>query len=481
MAVLPREGSLLVLMSLSCAWVGAAEAPPTTVEVPLTVDSGVPLRVYIDQRLAMREGELVHAKLIDPVYAFDRIVIPSGVRLEGNVTRLDPVSKMTRTQAILGGDFTPLHWARVEFTTIVMPDGRTIPIHTADSEGLRTLYVPPRPSKKKTTTPSQSSNAGVLGTARQQAAQEVRARISAKTQGVVDLIRGPNKMEQLEDFLIKKLPYHPQWYRRNTRFDAVLQDPMTFGRADVPLSALQNVGVPATTESVAEVRLLTSISSADADTNTKVEGVLSEPMFSADQKLLLPEGTLLRGQVRQARAARWFHRGGQLRFTFDQVEPPASTSIPPLPLQRREAQLAAVESNPQANVKVDSEGGAKATESKARLLGPAIALVVATKSLDNDAGRETVGSGGANGNYGGRALGGISGFGLLGAAAARASKPVGAVLGFYGLGWSVYSTVISKGKEVEFEKNTAMEIKFGASGSSPAKTKGNRLARTTQD
>jgi hypothetical protein len=479
MAVLPREGFLLVLMSLSCAWVGAAQAPPTAaVEVPLTVASGVPLRVYVDQRLAMREGELVHAKLIDPVYSFDRVVIPSGVDLQGHVTRLDRASKMTRTQAILGGDFTPLHWARVEFTTIMMPDGRMIPVHTADSEGLRTLYVLPRSPKKKPASPPRS-NSGVLGTARQQAAQEVQA-IKAKKQEVVDLVRGPNKMEWLEDFLIKKLPYHPQWYRRNTRFDAVLEEPLTFGKAEVPLNVLQSVGVPAT-ESVAAVRLLTSLNSADADTNTKVEGVLSEPIFSADQKLLLPEGTLLTGQVRQARAARWFHRGGQLRFTFDRVEPPASTSVPPLPLERREAQLAAVESNPQANVKVDSEGGAKATESKARLLGPAIALLVATHAMDNDAGRHDIGGSGPNANLGGRAVGGISGFGLLGAAAARAAKPVGAVLGFYGLGWSVYSTVISKGKEVEFEKNTAMEIKFGASGSSPAKTKGNHLARTTQE
>jgi hypothetical protein len=479
MAVFPREGSLLVLISLSCAWMGIAQAPPsTTVGVALTVDSGVPLRLYIDQRLHMRKGEMVRAKLIDPVYSFDRIVIPSGVDVQGHVTRLDPAPKMVRTQAILGGDFTPLHWARVEFTTIVMPDGRTIPIHTADSEGLRTLYVRPKPSSKKTAPPAQS-NSGVLGTARQQAAQEIQT-IKAKKQEVVDLVRGPNKREWLEDYLIKKLPYHPQWYRRNTRFDAVLEGPLTFGKAEVPLTVLQNIGVP-TTESVAAVRLLTSLNSADADTNTKVQGVLSEPIFSADQKLLLPEGTLLTGQVRQARAARWFHRGGQLRFTFDRVEPPASTSVPPLPLQRREAQLAAVESNPQANVKVDSEGGAKATESKARLLGPAIALLVATHAMDNDEGRHDIGGSGPNANLGGRAVGGISGFGLLGAAAARASKPVGAVLGFYGLGWSVYATVISKGKEVAFEKNTAMEIKFGAPASTPAKIKGNHLARAAQE
>jgi hypothetical protein len=35
-------------------------------------------------------------------------------------------------------------------------------------------------------------------------------------------------------------------------------------------------------------------------------------------------------------------------------------------------------------------------------------------------------------------------------------------LGYYGLAWSVYSNVIGRGAEVEFEKNAMMDIKFGA-------------------
>ena len=65
-----------------------------------------------------------------------------------------------------------------------------------------------------------------------------------------------------------------------------------------------------TLESIAHVRLLTGISSADATTDTKVEGVLSQPVFAANSELLLPEGTRLTGHVRHAQAARWFHRGG---------------------------------------------------------------------------------------------------------------------------------------------------------------------------
>jgi hypothetical protein len=111
-------------------------------------------------------------------------------------------------------------------------------------------------------------------------------------------------------------------------------------------------------------------------------------------------------------------------------------------------------------VKVDSEGNAKATAPKTRLLAPAIALVIASRAADNDAGRN--GTTSATGNYGGRSLGGFSGFGYLGTAAAQTSKTAGAVLGYYGLGVSVFSTIVARGSEVEFPKNCVIDVRFGA-------------------
>jgi hypothetical protein len=119
-----------------------------------------------------------------------------------------------------------------------------------------------------------------------------------------------------------------------------------------------------------------------------------------------------------------------------------------------------MEADPKA-VKVDSEGTATATESKTRLLRPAIAALVAVKTLDQDAGKQTA-SGSGSSNLGGRSLGGFSGFGLLGMIAAHYEPPaVAQALGFYGLAWSVYSTVISRGNDVIFEKNAAVAIRFG--------------------
>jgi len=102
------------------------------------------------------------------------------------------------------------------------------------------------------------------------------------------------------------------------------------------------------------------------------------------------------------------------------------------------------------------------------LLGPAIAVLVAARAADNDAGKhEQTATGGGTGNYGGRALGGFSGLGLLGSAVARGPRSIGSALGYYGLACSVYSNIISRGQEVEFRKNTDMEIRFGSRSSAP--------------
>ena len=50
----------------------------------------------------------------------------------------------------------------------------------------------------------------------------------------------------------------------------------------------------------------------------------------------------------------------------------------------------------------------------------------------------------------------------MGAAISQGSPYVGMAFGYYGLVWSVYSSVIGRGGEVEFEKNAMMDIKFGA-------------------
>src|ERR1700747_2548353 len=125
-----RSRSLAALFLLFSWRTAAQDVPPPAATVPVNVSvaSGVPLRLYITQRLRMRTGEPVRAKLIEPMFAFDREVVPAGVEIKGHVAKRDPVAKMVRARAIINGDFTPLHSARVQFTTLQMPDGRQLSI-----------------------------------------------------------------------------------------------------------------------------------------------------------------------------------------------------------------------------------------------------------------------------------------------------------------------------------------------------------------
>ena len=437
--------------------------------IPLVVPSGAPLRLYLTKKVSKKFGARVEAKLLDPVYAFDRVVIPSGAEIVGRVSRIDSLSKWQRAQAILGGDFTPLRRAQVEFTTLVMPDQREVPLHTIATTGLNSIYSPSPPKKKKAQKPGQAKSGGVLGIGKQTARDQIKAQINARTRGIAGIVRGPNKKERLVDSLLAKLPYHPQWVRRGTRFDAELMDPLQFGSGAAPRGALDLLGSQPPADSVAQARLITPLDSSSATKGQTVEAVLEAPLFSPEQKLILPEGTRLSGSVVTARKARWFHRGGQLRFNFQRIDLPEEAArrgsgraeLAPL---RTQAALEAVEAGGKTPVKVDLEGGIQATESKSRLLAPLISAMIASQSAHHE---ERHATSGGDSITPGRTLGGGSGFGLLGAAAAQSSRSVGAALGFYGLAWSVYTSVIARGREVEFDRNAVITIRFGARSPAP--------------
>jgi len=458
--------SCIFLFSVSAAAQTAADEE--TPKISLSVPSEAPLRLYLTKKVSKRVGAPVEAKLVESVFAFDREVLPAGTVAQGQVTQALPVNKWQRVRAIVNGDFTPLRTAEVEFTTLILPDGRKVFPHTVETVGLNSIYTEPSNKKNQKARP-QNANGGILGTAKQTAKDRISGAINARSRGIADIVRSPNKKEKLVDFLWTKLPYHPQYVRRGTRFDAPLRDPLLFGFVPVKQVDLAAVGSQPLPDSVVHTRLLTALDSASAKPGEAVKAVVTAPLFSPDHKLVLPEGTVLTGTVVAAKKARSFHRPGQLRFNFQSVDLPQEiakirpAAPPPATLTTR-ATLEAAEGSGTAPINVDSEGGVQAKESKTRFIAPVISLMLASRAADTDAGHHHEGGAAAGGeaNVSGRTLGGGSGFGMLGAAAAQSSKYVGMAFGYYGLAWSVYSSVIARGGEVQFDKNAAMDIKFGA-------------------
>ena len=448
-------------------------------KISLVVPAGAPLRLYLTHRVSKRMSAPVEAKVLEPAFSFDKEVIPAGSIAQGTVSRVQPVTKGQRVRAILNGDFTPLRSAQVEFTTLVLPDGRKMPLHTVETPGLNSIYTEPstKRKKKKEKPQPQDQNGGILGTAKQTAKERIRGEISAKTRGINDLVRGPNKKEKVVDMLWSKLPYHPQYVRRGTRFDAALREPLDFGTESVQTVDMAELGSQPHPESVIRVRLLTALDSASTKMGQPVEAVTAVPLYSPSHKLVFPEGTRLTGTVVVAKKARSFHRTGQLRFNFQKVDLPEQavnlrpTELPPAST-KTQAILEGAESSGKAPVKVDSEGGVKAQESKTRFLAPIIAAVLATRASDNERHNDhdaddVNGMGRPNSNVGGRTLGGGLGLGLLGAGISQSSKYVGMAIGYYGLGWSVYTNVIARGSEVQFDKNAMMDIKFSVRKPAP--------------
>jgi len=452
----------LACVPLFSALAAAQTAPDAeTPRMALNVPSGAPLRLYLTERVPKRAGAPVEAKLLEPVFAFDREVIPAGAVVEGQVSRTQPIGKRQRVRAIISGDFTPLRSAHVEFTTLILPDGRKLPTHTVETMALNSIYTGPK-------APPRNPNGGILGTVRQTAKDRVAS--------AIDSVRGPNKKEKFIDFLWAKLPYRPQYVRRGARFDAALSEPLQFGFAPVKQADLTELGSQPLPDSVVHARLLTALNSASAKQGDPVEAVVTAPLFSPAHKLVLPEGARLTGTVVVARKARSFHRGGQLRFNFQKVDLPEEVANlrftgpePAKPAGREpmmtQAVLEAAEASGKARIKVDSEGGVEAKESKTRFIAPVIALMIASRAADNerhhDHDADDVGvEGGTRANVGGRTLGGGLGLGMLGAAVSQSSPYVGMAFGYYGLAWSVYTHVIARGGEVQFDKNAMMDIKF---------------------
>jgi hypothetical protein len=296
-----------------------------------------------------------------------------------------------------------------------------------------------------------------------QAKQEAKQR----EHETLEAIKAPGKMQRLKAKLSAELPYHPQVLPVGTHFTAELKAPLELGKEEPSAKQLEHLGAEIPPGSVVHVRLLTPLSSATVHPGSSVQAVVSEPVFSSDHQLILPEGARLEGSVTHGVPARRLGRNGQLRFIFREIE--FANAAP----RRVEASLQGIDATSGAHMELDSEGGAHAVAPKTKYIMPAIDVLLATSSLDGLEGHYHHGirAGVARGpDVAGGAIRGGAGLGLVGTVIGLVAhyRPVSAGFAFYGAGWSVYSHVVARGIDVVFPKNTPMEIRFGTH-ESPAK------------
>jgi hypothetical protein len=425
------------------------------VTLALSVPKGTPLQVALDREVRVQKiGQPIHGCVVQPVYAFDRLVIPVGAQVIGQITKIEPIPGKQRTLAILNADFTPVHKIELEFNDVVLADGKHIPVHTAVTPGsgqVMQLVTAGDNDKKKT--------------AKQAVSEKMKeARQEAKRQwdNAMKQVKAPGKMHRLTKLAVAQLPFHPQYIDAGTLYFAELQEPLDFGTEPLSAKTAATIGTPPPPGSLVHALLVTPLNSATTQKGEEVEAVLSQPLFDGE-RLLLPQGSRLKGSVVQVQPARRMVRNGQLRIVFHQLVPPDGIA------QKVDASLEGLEAGQADHVHLDSEGGAQATSPRTRYLSVALALGLAAASVSGDsdarAGHDVAG------NTSDRAAGGAAGFKLIGivVGAAVHSQPLGIAMGAYGASQSVYSHFFARGRDVVFPRNTIMEIGFGARTAPPPK------------
>jgi len=422
--------------------------------VVLEVPAGTPLPVVLDKEVRIRKaGQPIHGKIAEPVYAFDKLVVPAGSEVTGSVTRIAGVPALKRTLAALDTNFTPARDVEITFDQLTLPDGRRVPLRTRVSPASQGVLQFATATDTKNQNKGGKENAAVkLASAK---ASETKQEINREWKTAKQEVTSPGKMHRVKRFIIAGLPLHPQYFDAGTRFNAELLDALNFGTEELTPEKVHMVGTPPADGSIIHALLKTPLSSATVQKGETVEAVMTEPLITNDQ-LVLPEGTLLKGSVLQVQPARRLHRNGQLRIVFHQIVPPKSAE------QQVEASLEGVEVKDDENLSLDSEGGAQATTPKTRYLTTGISLALAAVSFLPDADAGSTGQ--SVGEIGGRAANGASGFHVIGlvAAALVRSRPLASAFGVYGASMSVYDHFLSRGHDVVYPKDTAMAIGFGS-------------------
>jgi hypothetical protein len=427
--------------------------------VPMSVSAGTPIKVALDSQVRIREvGQVVHGKTTDPVYAFDKLLIPAGTVVNGKIAAIDGVPKMVRVQNALNANFSPLRTVHLQFDELLMADGRHVPIKTvaspAPNEILQFVSANEKGEKKR---PKETASSEV-SEAQHEIKRQLNKQVKQRWNTLKGQIREPVK--SAKNYVIAQSPVHRQYLYAGTSFNADLLQPLDFGTEAVKPETLTSVGAPPPSGSVVHARLVTALDSATTKKGAPVEAVITEPLVVADH-LILPEGSVVKGSVVQVQPARRMSRNGQLRILFHEVAPPNGIE------QKVEASLEAVAVAKGTHLKLDAEGGAQVTTPRTRYLttGIAVALAAGGGSGDRDAGA----AGRSVGETGKGAAQGASGFRLVGMVLTLTARSAAfsATMGVYGAASSVYYHFLARGRDVVYPKDMAMIIGLGTRDSKP--------------
>ena len=388
-----------------------------------TIPVGVPLRIQVDHRYRVQPGTRIEGHLIAPIYSVDHKVLPTDTRVSGMITGTRPAPQRDRVRSLLDGNFVRAGIPEIRFDSLYLPDGTIAKIDTAVVQRDATVV-------KMSVNKNHSS-------LKELARQEIE---NGKREAL-DTFHHPNLGDRIEKWAYAQLPWSPPMIWTGTQYDAELTAPVVIpGRVPTLLPQAEVHGTPT---GVVEARLTVDLDSAKDKRDAPVTAVLTRPLLSPDGKqLLFPEGAKIEGLVTLAQPARWFARTGRLRFTFRSIGTEGGTA------STVHGQLAGAETSGNAKMKISEEGTAATSPGPGKYLAPMALGLLSAASYGDDAahaGNSAVISNGF-------------GFAARVAAMASANAAVGRGFAYFALSKSIYYRWIARGHEVQFPKDTQIEI-----------------------
>lgn len=391
---------------------------------------GTSLQVEINRNYPMKAGESITGILVYPLYLDGQLAVPANTPVQGKVTALLPNRKM-RIHARLMGDFTPFHTAQVEFDEIAL-DGKLLSLQTTGAvTGAPVLRLSAAGATRKKSLISREWSLA-----------------KTRLHDQVAYFTAPGFGDRARQLLYRQLPYHPERIPAHTAWTFELAQPLKL--PDPPQTAAIHVPqtpAPGNPEIWSVHALLKQeVSSATAKPGDPVQALVIEPVYDRDRDLVVPQGSTLVGRVTVAKSARSLGRNGKLRFTFQQIRFPAGAGNGPADRQV-EGGLGGATAQGATALSMDAEGTVT-PKNQASAIAPLLLTMLAGRALDND------------GNFVAQAGVASNGFGVVGriVGMAAGNRNIAAGIGFYAAALSAYENFLTPGHDVDFPRDTRIEI-----------------------
>lgn len=408
----------------------APAVPQAAKPLPMeyVLPAGTSLQVETDHSYPMKAGETIQGRLVYPLYLNGKLAVPAHALVAGKVTSLTPDRKQ-RWHARLMGDFTPFHIAQVEFNEMTL-DGKPLTLRTTGAvTGAPVLRL---------------SAAGTTTKKSLIAREWTKAKASAHDR--IAYFTAPGFGERAKQLLYHQLPYHPQSIPAHTAWTFDLAQPVKLPRPPVDIAG---DAVQAPAPGIPEIwsvhaLLKAEVTSATAKPGDPVQALVVEPVYDRDRELVVPQGSTLVGHVTIAKSARSLGRNGKLRFTFHQIRFPQGAGMGERPV---DGALGGATTEGATGLAMDAEGTVT-PKSKSSAVAPLLLTMLAGRALDND-GNLTAQTGVSSNGFG--AIGRLVGM-------AAGDRNLAAGIGFYAAALSTYENFLRPGHDVDFPKDTRIEI-----------------------